>query len=160
MSDLTNLSQLLSWSGCRRVEKDDVEENWRKPVQTLITSFSQDNLLHTFDLFARLFKVIRTETVGLTEDSCVFLRRDESVFSGQLKGAVGQFQTLLGVLSGVPDFPPVWCDLNLLGDHKLTERIKSNDLEIQENFENYVDKGHHLVLLGGVEGPRQASLPW
>jgi len=146
MSDLTpcnaspSLSQLLSWSGCRRVERDDVEENWRQHVQTLMTSSSQDNLLHTFALFARLFRDLRIKTVGLTEDSCVFLSRDESKFSGQLAGATGQFQTLLGVLSTVPDCPHVWCDFNLLGDPRLTERIKFNVLEIQENFENYVDK--------------------
>ena len=164
MSDLTpcnaspSLSQLLSWSGCRRVERDDVEENWRAHVQvnktrlrylhcfktlylqTLMTSSSQDNLLHTFALFARLFRDLRGKTVGLTEDSCTFLSRDESSFSEQLKGAVTQFQTLLGVLAGVPDCPHVWCDFNLLGDPRLTERIKFNVLEIQENFENYVDK--------------------
>merc|ERR1712142_711685 len=128
MSDLTpcsaspSLSQLLSWSGCRRVERDDVEENWRQHVHTVMNSSSQDNLLHTFALFARLFRDLRTKTVGLTEDSCVFLSRDESV------------------LSGVPDCPHVWCDFNLLGDPRLTERIKFNVLEIQENFENYVDK--------------------
>ena len=147
MSDLTpcnaspSLSQLLSWNaGCRRVERDDVEENWRAHVQTLMTSSSQDNLLHTFALFARLFRDLRGKTVSLTEDSCTFLGRDESTFSEQLKGAVTQFQTLLGVLSRVPDCPHVWCDFNLLGDPRLTERIKFNVLEIQENFENYVDK--------------------
>lgn len=146
MSDLTpcnaspSLSQLLSWSGCRRVERDDVEENWRAHVQTLMTSSSQDNLLHTFALFARLFRDLRSKTVNLTEDSCTFLSKDESNFSEQLRGAVTQFQTLLGVLSGVPDCPHVWCDFNLLGDPRLTERIKFNVLEIQENFENYVDK--------------------
>ena len=41
---------------------------------------------------------------------------------------------------GVPDCPHVWCDFNLLGDPRLTERIKFNVLEIQENFENFVDK--------------------
>merc|ERR1712121_625070 len=66
--------------------------------------------------------------------------RDESSFSEQLKGCVKQFQTLLGVLPGVPECPHVWCDFNLLGDPRLTERIKFNVLEIQENFENYVDK--------------------
>ena len=146
MSDLTpcnaspSLSQLLSWSSCRRVERDDVEENWRSHVQTLMTSSSQDNLLHTFALFARLFRDLRGKTVGLTEDSCTFLSRDESAFSVQLNGAVTQFKTLLGVLAGVPDCPHVWCDFNLLGDPRLTERIKFNVLEIQENFENYVDK--------------------
>jgi len=146
MSDLTpcnaspSLSQLLSWSGCRRMERDDVEENWRSHVQTLMTSSSQDNLLHTFALFARLFRDLRVKTVNLTEDSCTFLKRDESSFSEQLKGCVKQFQTLLGVLSGVPDCPHVWCDFNLLGDPRLTERIKFNVLEIQENFDNYVDK--------------------
>jgi len=146
MSDLTpcnaspSLSQLLSWSGCRRMERDDVEENWRSHVQTLMTSSSQDNLLHTFALFARLFRDLRGKTVNLTEDSCTFLSRDESSFSEQLKGCVKQFQTLLGVLSGVPDCPHVWCDFNLLGDPRLTERIKFNVLEIQENFDNYVDK--------------------
>merc|ERR550532_958961 len=146
MSDLTpcnaspSLSQLLSWSSCRRVERDDVEENWRSHVQTLMTSSSQDNLLHTFALFARLFRDLRGKTVGLTEDSCTFLSRDESAFSVQLNGAVTQFKTLLGVLSRVPDCPHVWCDFNLLGDPRLTERIKFNVLEIQENFENYVDK--------------------
>ena len=105
-----------------------------------MTSSSQDNLLHTFALFARLFRDLRGKTVGLTEDSCTFLSRDESSFSEQLKGAVTQFQTLLGVLAGVPDCPHVWCDFNLLGDPRLTERIKFNVLEIQENFENYVDK--------------------
>ena len=146
MSDLTpcnaspSLSQLLSWSSCRRVERDDVEENWRSHVQTLMTSSSQDNLLHTFALFARLFRDLRGKTVGLTEDSCNFLSRDESAFSEQLIGAVTQFKTLLGVLAGVPDCPHVWCDFNLLGDPRLTERIKFNVLEIQENFENYVDK--------------------
>ena len=94
MSDLTpcnaspSLSQLLSWSSCRRVERDDVEENWRSHVQTLMTSSSQDNLLHTFALFARLFRDLRGKTVGLTEDSCSFLSRDESSFSDQLGGAV------------------------------------------------------------------------
>merc|ERR1712012_1471617 len=146
MSDLTpcnaspSLSQLLSWSGCRRMERDDVEENWRSHVQTLMISSSQDNLLHTFALFARLFRDLRVKTVNLTEDSCTFLKRDESSFSEQLKGCVKQFQTLLGVLSGVPDCPHVWCDFNLLGDPRLTERIKFNVLEIQENFDNYVDK--------------------
>ena len=146
MSDLTpcnaspSLSQLLSWSSCRRVERDDVEENWRSHVQTLMTSSSQDNLLHTFALFARLFRDLRGKTVGLTEDSCTFLSRDESSFCQQLDGAVTQFKTLLGVLAGVPDCPHVWCDFNLLGDPRLTERIKFNVLEIQENFENYVDK--------------------
>ena len=43
-------------------------------------------------------------------------------------------------MSGVPDCPHVWCDFNLLGDPRLTERIKFNVLEIQENFENFVDK--------------------
>merc|ERR1712227_1103414 len=145
-SDLTpcsaspSLSQLLSWSGCRRVERDDVEENWRAHVQTLMTSSSQDNLLHTFALFARLFRDLRSKTVNLTEDSCTFLSKEESGFSEQMKGAVNQFQTLLSVLSGVPDCPHVWCDFNLLGDPRLTERIKFNVLEIQENFDNYVDK--------------------
>merc|ERR1712012_182980 len=146
MSDLTpcnaspSLSQLLSWSGCRRMERDDVEENWRSHVQTLMTSSSQDNLLHTFALFARLFRDLRVKTVNLTEDSCTFLSKEESGFSEQMKGAVNQFQTLLSVLSGVPDCPHVWCDFNLLGDPRLTERIKFNVLEIQENFENFVDK--------------------
>ena len=105
-SDLTpcnaspSLSQLLSWSGCRRVERDDVEENWRAHVQTLMTSSSQDNLLHTFALFARLFRDLRSKTVNLTEDSCTFLSKEESGFSEQMKGAVNQFQTLLSVLSG------------------------------------------------------------
>ena len=127
-------------SGCRRVERDDVEENWRAHVQTLMSASSQDNLLHTFALFAKLFRDLRSKTVSLTEDSCTFLSRDESSFSEQLKGAVCQFETLLGVLGGVPDCPHVWCDFNLLGDPRLTERIKFNVLEIQENFENYVDK--------------------
>merc|ERR1719394_2377557 len=146
MSDLTpcnaspSLTHLLSWSGCRRVERDDVEENWRAHVQTLMSASSQDNLLHTFALFAKLFRDLRSKTVSLTEDSCTFLGRDESSFSEQLKGAVCQFETLLGVLGGVPDCPHVWCDFNLLGDPRLTERIKFNVLEIQENFENYVDK--------------------
>merc|ERR1719334_688889 len=146
MSDLTpcnaspSLTHLLSWSGCRRVERDDVEENWRAHVQTLMSASSQDNLLHTFALFAKLFRDLRSKTVSLTEDSCTFLSRDESSFSEQLKGAVCQFETLLGVLGGVPDCPHVWCDFNLLGDPRLTERIKFNVLEIQENFENYVDK--------------------
>ena len=33
--------------------------------------------------------------------------------SGQLKGAVGQFKNLLGVQSGVPDYPHVRFDFNL-----------------------------------------------
>ena len=77
--------------------------------------------------------------MGLTEDSGVFLSRDESMFSGQVKRAVGHSKTLISVLSGVPDCPHVWCDFNLLGDPRLTERIKFNVLEIQE-FGNYVDK--------------------
>merc|ERR1719445_1851409 len=140
MSDLTpcnaspSLSQLLSWSGCRRMERDDVEENWRSHVQTLMTSSSQDNLLHTFALFARLFRDLRGKTVGLTEDSCSFLSRDESSFSDQLGGAVTQFQTLLGVLAGVPDCPHVWCDFNLLGDPRLTERIKQPAGTLKKTF--------------------------
>lgn len=55
-----------------------------------------------------------------------------------------------GVLAGVPDCPHVWCDFNLLGDPRLTERIKFNVLEIQENFENYVDKKD--TTMGCLEG--------
>merc|ERR1712012_1463599 len=146
MSDLTpcnaspSLSQLLSWTGCRRLEGNDVEESWRAHVQTLMTASSQDNLLHTFALFGRLFRDLRGKTVGLTEDSCAFLVRDGSSFSHQLRGAVAQFETLLGVLGGVPECPHVWCDFTLLCNPHLTERIKFNVLEIQENFDNYVDK--------------------
>merc|ERR1719397_1347205 len=156
MSDLTpcnaspSLSQLLSSSSSRKLERDDLEENWRSHVAVLMTSSSQDNLLHTFALFARLFRDLRGKTVGLTEDSCTFLSREESAFSTQLNGAVTQFQTLLGVLAGVPDCPHVWCDFNLLGDPRLTERIKFNVLEIQENFENYVDKKD--TTMGCLEG--------
>jgi len=57
-----------------------------------------------------------------------------------LRGAVAQFETLLGVLGGVPECPHVWCDFTLLCNPHLTERIKFNVLEIQENFDNYVDK--------------------
>ena len=109
MSDRTScnaspiLSQLVSWSECRRVERDDVEENWRQQDQTLRTSSSQDNLLHNF-LSARLFRDLVIKSVGLNEDSCGFLSPDESTFIIELKGAVGQFQILQGVLSGVPDF--------------------------------------------------------
>ena len=78
--------------------------------------------------------------MGLTEDSCSFLVRDGSSFSHQLRGAVAQFETLLGVLGGVPECPHVWCDFTLLCNPHLTERIKFNVLEIQENFDNYVDK--------------------
>jgi len=146
MSDLTpcnaspSLSQLLSWTGCRRLERNDVEESWRGHVQTLMTASSQANLLHTFALFGRLFRDLRSKTVGLTEDSCAFLVRDGSSFSHQLRGAVAQFETLLGVLGGVPECPHVWCDFTLLCNPHLTERIKFNVLEIQENFDNYVDK--------------------
>jgi len=146
MSDLTpcnaspSLSHLLSWNGCRRIERNDVEESWRQHVQTLMTSSSQANLLHTFVLFGRLFRDLRTRTVGLTEDSCSFLVRDESSFSSQLQGAVTQFESLLGVLAGVPECPHVWCDFTLLCNPHLTERIKFNVLEIQENFDNYIDK--------------------
>jgi len=146
MSDLTpcnaspSLSQLLSWTGCRRLERNDVEESWRSHVQTLMTASSQANLLHTFALFGRLFRDLRSKTVGLTEDSCAFLVRDGSSFSHQLRGAVAQFETLLGVLGGVPECPHVWCDFTLLCNPHLTERIKFNVLEIQENFDNYVDK--------------------
>ena len=155
MSSLTpcnaspSLSELLFWSGCRCL--DDVQENWRPHVQKLMISSSQDNLVHTFALFASLLKDLRTRTVGLSGDeSCVFLRRDESVFSGQLKGAVGQFQTLLCVLSGVADCPQVCCDFNLLGGSRPTEKIKFNVLEIQENIENYVDKKN--ITLSCLEG--------
>merc|ERR1712240_865455 len=93
MSDLTpcnaspSLTHLLSWSGCRRLERNDVEESWRAHVQTLMAASSQDNLLHTFALFGRLFRALRGKTVGLTEDSCAFLVRDGSSFSHQLRGA-------------------------------------------------------------------------
>lgn len=146
MSDLTpcnaspSLSALLGWGACRRVERNDVEESWRQHVQTLMTSSSQANLLHTFALFGRLFRDLRTKTVGLTEDSCGFLIRDGSTFSQQLRGAVSQFERLLAVLAGVPECPHVWCDFTLLCNPHLTERIKFNVLEIQENFDNYVDK--------------------
>ena len=146
MSDLTpcnaspSLSQLLTWGGCRRLERDSVEESWRQHVQTLMTTSSQENLLNTFSLFGRLFRDLRTKTVGLTEDSCSFLVRDGSSFSHQLRGAVSQFESLLGVLGGVPECPHVWCDFTLLCNPHLTERIKFNVLEIQENFDNYVDK--------------------
>ena len=105
-----------------------------------MTASSQANLLHTFALFGRLFRDLRSKTVGLTEDSCAFLVRDGSSFSHQLRGAVAQFETLLGVLGGVPECPHVWCDFTLLCNPHLTERIKFNVLEIQENFDNYVDK--------------------
>ena len=124
----------------RRLERNDVEESWRGHVQTLMTASSQANLLHTFALFGRLFRDLRSKTVGLTEDSCAFLVRDGSSFSHQLRGAVAQFETLLGVLGGVPECPHVWCDFTLLCNPHLTERIKFNVLEIQENFDNYVDK--------------------
>merc|ERR1711974_379824 len=109
MSDLTpcnaspSLSQLLSWTGCRRLERNDVEESWRSHVQTLMTASSQANLLHTFALFGRLFRDLRSKTVGLTEDSCAFLVRDGSSFSHQLRGAVAQFETLLADLTAILD---------------------------------------------------------
>ena len=65
LSDLTpcnaspSLSQLLSWSGVRPSrmgERDDVEEKWRTHVQLLMTSPSNQNLMSTFSLFAKLFK--------------------------------------------------------------------------------------------------------
>ena len=34
-------------------EREDVEENWRQHVQCLMTTSSQENLLHTFTLFSR-----------------------------------------------------------------------------------------------------------
>ena len=135
---LKNVNSILTI--CRRLERNDVEESWRSHVQTLMTASSQANLLHTFALFGRLFRDLRSKTVGLTEDSCAFMVRDGSSFSHQLRGAVAQFETLLGVLGGVPECPHVWCDFTLLCNPHLTERIKFNVLEIQENFDNYVDK--------------------
>ena len=76
----------------------------------------------------------------MTEDACQFLAREESPNVGQMRETVQQFKSLLGVLSGVPDCPYVWCDFAFLGDPRLTEKIKFNVLEIQENVENYVDK--------------------
>jgi len=147
LSDLTpcnaspSLSQLLSWSGCRgRLERDDVEERWRQHVQVLMTSTSNENLINTFSLFAKLFKELRCKTVSVTEDACQFLAREESPNVCQMRGTVQQFKSLLGVLGGVPDCPYVWCDFAFLGDPRLTEKIKFNVLEIQENVENYVDK--------------------
>ena len=137
--NIKNITNLI-FMNCRRLERNDVEESWRGHVQTLMTASSQANLLHTFALFGRLFRDLRSKTVGLTEDSCAFLVRDGSSFSHQLRGAVAQFETLLGVLGGVPECPHVWCDFTLLCNPHLTERIKFNVLEIQENFDNYVDK--------------------
>ena len=83
----------------------------------------------------------------VTEDVCQFLNRDDSPNCGQMKGTVQQFRSLLEVLSGVPECPYVWCDFAFLGDPRLTEKIKFNVLEIQENVENYVDK-------------KDSTLPW
>lgn len=49
------------------------------------------------------------------------------------------------MLAGVPECPHVWCDFTLLCNPHLTERIKFNVLEIQENFDNYVDKKETTV---------------
>merc|ERR1719402_695448 len=111
-----------------------------------MTSSSQENLLHTFTIFSRLFRDVRGRTVFLTEDSCSFLSREAAIEGvqlhqpAQLGTTIVQFRELLTVLASVPDCPFVWCDFALLADPRLTERMKFNVLEIQENFENYVDK--------------------
>jgi len=55
--------------------------------------------------------------------------------------AAERLQDLSEVLSDVTFRPFLWCEFdNVVSDRRLIERIKFNILEIQENFENFVDK--------------------
>jgi len=164
LSDLTpcnpspSLSQLMAWTTSNTGEgreMEELEERWRCHVQSLMQTSSQHNLLNTFSLFARLFRDVRSRTVVLTEDSCSFLSREapvQPVHSQLLGTALLQFRELLAILATVPDCPLVWCDFSILADPRLTERLKFNVLEIQENFENYVDKKDNA--LSCLEGLR------
>lgn len=77
----------------------------------------------------------------MSQDAVFSLSKERTSFSqSSIKQASDQFQEVTDVLSEVSDFPHVWCDFEGIGGTKLVEKIKFNILEIQENFDNFMDK--------------------
>eukprot|EP00095_Tigriopus_kingsejongensis_P010905 maker-scaffold348_size200312-snap-gene-1.16 protein:Tk10905 transcript:maker-scaffold348_size200312-snap-gene-1.16-mRNA-1 annotation:"AT27402p" len=147
-----SLSQLLNWStgshGAngnegenRLLEQDECEEHWKNHVQVVMQDPNNESLIFTFFAFARLFHELRLKTCLMSQDAVFSLSKEKSTFSlDSIKQASDQFQEVSDVLSEVTNFPHVWCDFEGLGGTKLVERIKFNILEIQENFDNFMDK--------------------
>ncbi len=71
----------------------------------------------------------------------------EKVPLGQelIKRAAEHLQELSDILSDVSFMPHVWCEFDNIGGSRLVERVKFNILEIQENFENFVDKKEYSL---------------
>jgi len=71
--------------------------------------------------------------------------------------AAERLQDLSESLSDVVFKPYVWCEFDNVGDRRLVERVKFNILEIQENFENFVDKKDYSLdvrnVLIGIHHP-------
>nr|XP_040568440.1 LOW QUALITY PROTEIN: protein furry-like [Lepeophtheirus salmonis] len=164
-----SISQLLNWSSVdenverRQSDQQDdckAEEVWKSHVQAIMSIDSNQSILKSFVIFARLFNELKTKTCVLSQDSSVQLSKDNSNFSkDSMKLVLTHFQTLTDILSDITKYPHVWCDLNAIGGTRLEERLKFNVLEIHENLENFIDRRDlAMECLDAVKSHRKLEL--
>ena len=123
------------------LEHDDIEEDWRNHVQNVTNDPTNETLLSTFVAFGKLFNELKDKTCVMTQDASVELTKENSTWNQELINAAAEhLQTLTDILSEDFKYPHVWCNFESVGGRSLVERIKFNILEIQENFENFLDK--------------------
>ena len=123
------------------LDHDDIEEDWRNHVQNVTNDPTNETILSTFVAFGKLFNELKDKVCVLTQDASVELTKENSTWNQDLiNTAADHLQTLTDILSEDFQYPHVWCNFELVGGRSLLERIKFNILEIQENFENFLDK--------------------
>jgi len=123
------------------IDHDDIEEDWRNHVQNVTNNPTNEMLLSTFVAFGKLFNELKDKVCVLTQDASVELTKEKSTWNQELIDTASEhLQTLTDILSEEFLYPHVWCDFDSVGGRSLIERMKFNILEIQENFENFLDK--------------------
>ncbi len=86
------------------------------------------------------------KTCLISQDSIMTLSREKyPVGQDLIRQAADHLQELSDILSDVVFTPHVWCEFDNIDGTRLVERVKFNILEIQENFENFVDKKEYSL---------------
>ncbi|XP_062513570.1 protein furry homolog-like isoform X2 [Corticium candelabrum] len=124
------------------VASEEVESQWRAHVSTVLTDTTGAAAVNTYHLFAQLFKTTRRRVVKLTKESCGLLTENWG-------NVTSNFLTVVDILNSEVELPHVYTDTDAIAKARLLERHKFHVMEINENFNMYVQQRDSVM--GQVE---------
>lgn len=124
---------------------DGLEKMWNDHVVSVIKDTTGVTAVHTYPIFAALYKVTSRKFYSLTRECCNYLEEN-------LKDVSTHFSNTLEFLVARGDCPYVCVDTQTLAKTHMLDKQKFVVLELQEHYQNYIEKRQKTIdCLDGIK---------